>query len=35
MAKLPVWHRCVISAADHPLRLGQIDPVLRSLSRAA
>jgi hypothetical protein len=35
MAKLPVWHRCVISAADHPLRLGQIGPVLRSPSRAA
>ena len=31
----PVWRRCVLSAADHPLRqLGQVGPVLRSPPRA-
>jgi hypothetical protein len=32
---MPIWHRWVISAADHPLRqIGQIGRVLRSPSRA-
>jgi hypothetical protein len=35
MAKIPIWHRCVISAANHPLRqIGQFGRVLRSPSRA-
>jgi hypothetical protein len=36
MAKMPIWHRCVISAAGHPLRqIGQIGRVLRSPARAS
>ena len=32
---MPIWHRRVISAADHPLRqIGQIRRVLRAFSRA-
>jgi hypothetical protein len=34
MAKMPIWHRRVISAADDPLRqIGQIGRVLRAFSR--
>jgi len=34
MAKMPISHRWVISAADHPLRqIGQIGRVLRAFSR--
>ena len=34
MAKMRIWHRWVISAADHPLRqIGQIGRVLRAFSR--
>jgi hypothetical protein len=33
MAKMRIWHRWVISAADHPLRqIGQIGRVLRAFS---